>query len=414
MGKTGSGKTHLMEVLAQQLMQAGEPFVFFDFHGDASQHLLGLAANHPDAARRLVLVDPTDALASPGLNPLEAERDETMALARTSELSSILRQRWNVEAFGPRTEELLRNVLFLLAAGGYTLVEAPLVLSSDAFRGHLLSKITHPDVLDYWQGRYDSLSERMKVVFREPLLNKITGFLTEPATRHFLGQQASTFTFAKAAGAGQWVLINLAKGRLREHAHTLGNLVFARLQFEIMARAQTPESSRRLLTVFCDEAANFAENDITDLLAEGRKFQASLVVGHQFEDQLPRELRGALLACGTRVFFQLSAADAGSLAAELSVTARHRYHKELTELRRGHALVRTGAQTAVHIRVPNLPKAAVPAEVHVLRSLSVRQVARARVDIEQEIRGRRDAFSPHSPLQLTNINDDASEGQKTW
>src|SRR6476620_1057205 len=40
-GKTGTGKTYLLESLALQLAVRGEGFAFFDFHCDASLSLLG-------------------------------------------------------------------------------------------------------------------------------------------------------------------------------------------------------------------------------------------------------------------------------------------------------------------------------------------------------------------------------------
>jgi hypothetical protein len=307
-----------------------------------------------------------------------------------------------VSAFGARTEELLRNVLFVLAATHYTLVEAPLLLTSHAFRQRLVE-------------RYEPLSEGMKAAFREPLLNKITAFLTESASRHLLGQQRSTLRFSEAIDAGQWIVVNLAKGKLREHAHTMGNLIFARLQFDVLARANVPEASRQLFTVFCDEVQNLAENDLSTLLAEGRKFRVSLITGHQFWEQLPKELRGALLSAGTHVFFRLSSNDAGVLASELSVGARQRYHRELTVLPRGQALVRAGAAAPVAIDVPSLPRLIRSrTEVAAVRERAIRRCSRWRNDVEAEIRDRRQQAT-ELPTAPTRINHDGTaEGQQGW
>lgn len=417
-GKTGSGKTTWLLHLASQLMDAGRPFVFFDYHGDATQQLLAMASRRQEASNRLVLLDLTDTKISPGLNLLEAmEGSDSEAFARSSELAAILRQRWHVEAFGARTEELLRNTLYTLAVNHYTLVEAPLLLTSKAFRAELVGTITQPEILDYWNERYEPLSDAMKGTFREPLLNKITGFLTEPACRHFLGQRESTFTFQNAIDSGGWVLINLAKGYLREHAHTLGNLIFARLQFEILARAAVPEHRRRLVTVFADEAQNLAENDLEVLLTEGRKFKVSLLVSCQFAGQLPKQLLGSLLAVGTHAFFQLSAADASTLAAELSVSAKARYHKELTLLSRGQAVVRIGAKTPVVIQVPRPSSHQVaPATTNVLRALSLDRYGRQRIAIETDIRRRRESHSAQTPQLIDNEHGptDPTEGQSGW
>lgn len=416
-GKTGTGKTTALEGWALQLMERGDPFVFFDYHGDATEHLLALAATQPGARDRVVLIDPTDHTSSPGLNPLERlTADEQTTFSRASELAAVLHRRWRVDAFGARTEELLRNTLFVLAAADHTLVDAPRFLTDPDVRRRLLTHVTNADILDYWHQRYEPLSEPMKATFREALLNKITGFLTDPACRHLLGQPTSTIDLGRAMNDGSWVLINLAKGRLGEHAHTLGNLIFAKLQFEVLARTHQPERERRLVTIFADEVQNLAENsnDLITLLAEGRKFAVSVATAGQFWDQIPRDLRGALLSVGTHVFFRLSSADSAVLAGELSVTNRHRYHRELTELPRGRALVRVGIDAPVSVIVPPLPKITGATRlVRDLRTSSLARCARPRADIEADIQARR-RVPADVPPTLPHLHDEHDHGQTGW
>lgn len=413
-GKTGSGKTHFFQVLADQLMDGLEPWVFLDYHGDATDQLISLASRHQAVAERLIVIDPSDSETSPGLNPLEPDPgDDSSVFGRSSELATILRQRWQVDAFGPRTEELLRNTLYLLAGTGQTLVEAPALLSSRAFRERLLSQVTNPDILDYWLNRFEALSEPMKATFREPLLNKITGFLAEPACRHFLGQRVSTINFGRAFDEGRWVLICLPKGRLREHAHTLGNLIFARLQFDILARVRQRAADRRLVTLFCDEVQNLAENNLEVLLTEGRKFRCSIVTGHQHWAQTSTEMRSTLLSAGTHVFFRTSSADASILAPELSVAAKGRYQRELTQLSRGHAIARIGSGSPLTVIIPTLPSVRTrPDELAVLRRHATERHARPRPDIEHELRIRREP--PMVAPSIALETNDHETGQTSW
>ena len=161
LGKTGVGKTHLLELLATQCMERGDGFVFFDFHGDATAHLLTLAATHDAATDRLIIVDPTDPDTSPGLNPLESHDDgDGERFARVSELTSILRQRWGMDSFGARTEELLRNALFTLAANDLTLIELPVLLTQADFRNSAVTRVTNDDVSSYWRDRLNHCRSR--------------------------------------------------------------------------------------------------------------------------------------------------------------------------------------------------------------------------------------------------------------
>lgn len=390
LGKTGSGKTYLLESLALQLARRREGFALIDFHGDVSLSLIGRLATLPDVGNRLVILDPSHPTRSPGLNVLDAGESDAERFRKVSELSSILRQRWGVDSFGARTEELLRNSLYVLAASHLTLADLPRLLTDTTLRLRLTDTLDHADIKSYFRDRYEPLSEAMKAAFREPLLNRVTGFLTEPAARHLLGQQNSTIDIAEIMRRGQWLIVRLPKGRLREHAHTLGNLIFAQLQFAALARDR---GDRRTFTLLCDEAQNLAENDLGTLLTEGRKFGISVISANQFWEQLPRELRGALLTANSHICFRLSSADAGVLAAELSLERRTRLTVDLTQLARGEAIGRIGPLGLVRFRVPALPN--IPhLEPEELTALLV-PVTRDRADIERAIR------PPAAPVPVT-------------
>ena len=297
-GKTGYGKTHFLEVLTQQLAERGEGFAFFDFHGDASTSLVRRLLAFPDARERVVVLDPSDPTRSPGINILESGPTEAERFRKVSELSSILRQRWGVDTFGARTEELLRNSLYTLATGARTIGDFSKLLTNTVFRSSLTTLVEHPDVREYWRDRYEPLSEAMKAAFREPLLNRVTAFLTEPGARHLLAQRQSTVDISELMSRQQWLIIRLPKGRLREHAHTIGNLLFAQLQFAVMARETLPIRERRTFTLVCDEVQNLAENDLGGLISEGRKFGVSIVTAGQYwEADAPRVARSSPI-CG--------------------------------------------------------------------------------------------------------------------
>jgi hypothetical protein len=410
-GKTGSGKTHLLELLAWQLAGRGEGFSFFDFHGDASLSLISRLQHLPDAGHRLVVVDPSHPTRSPGINVLESGASEAEHFRKVSEISSILRQRWGVDSFGARTEELLRNSLYTLASSHRTLADLPKFLTDAPFRRALTDQVDHPDIQSYWRDRYEPLSEAMKGAFREPLLNRVTAFLTEPAARHLLAQSESTVDVARAMRDQQWLIVRLPKGRLREHAHTLGNLLFAQVQFAVLARESLPQRARRTFTLLCDEVQNLAENDLSTLITEGRKFGVAVITANQFWEQLPRELRGALLSAASHICFRVSSADAHVLASELSLERRNRLTLDLTNLVRGEAVGRLGSQPVVRFRVPPLPYVT-PVTTAELDAL-IEPVTRERQEIERMLR---QTAGPEAADPVTPPPDigRVQEGQRDW
>ena len=230
---------------------------------------------------------------------------------RIAEFAEVLRQRWALDHFGARTDELLRNSLFVLSANDLTLLELAPLLTHTGFRAACLKQVANAEVRQYFELRFDQASEAMRATMREPILNKTSAFTADPHFRHIVGQTHSTFSLREAMDEGHWVIVNLDKGRLGEQALTLGSLLFTMLKNALFTREK-----RSLFTVYCDEIQNLVAygSGIETMLSEARKFGVAVVSANQFLDQYPAEMRAAILAVGTHVFFQLSSTDAAQVA----------------------------------------------------------------------------------------------------
>jgi hypothetical protein len=219
-----------------------------------------------------------------------------------------------LDALGARTEELLRNALYVLSENQLTFLELAPLLTNDAFRAACIRRVRNSDVQSYFETRYDRMSESMQIGFREAVLNKTTAFTADPHFRHILGQPHSSFSLAEAMDRGYWVVLNLDKGRLGEQASTLGSLFLAKLKNAVFGRR-----SRKLFTLYCDELQNLITFDagVDALFSEARKFGISICSANQFLDQYPPQMKAAILAVGTHILFQLSNDDATKMAAAL-------------------------------------------------------------------------------------------------
>src|SRR5262249_19980604 len=157
--------------------------VFFDLHGDTMAFLLRLVASEErqsrtDLSERLIVIEPGDPEFSIGLNVLEAQAGQ-QNYVQLSEFSQILKARWNVDSFGARNEELLRNALHVLADNHLTLLELSPLLTSATFRAACLQRVHNTEVVSYFQNRFDIRSEAMQSVYRDAILNKVSGFTTD-------------------------------------------------------------------------------------------------------------------------------------------------------------------------------------------------------------------------------------------
>jgi hypothetical protein len=380
LGKTGSGKSFAMRHAAEQDVEAGRGFVYFDFHGDAISFLLRTINRKERQLRkhlsdRLILIDPTDPIVSVGFNPLEGAGE---SFIRITEFTQVLRQRWSLDHFGARTDELLRNTLYALSANGLTLLELSLLLTHAGFRASCLKKITNLEIRQYFELRYDQLSEAMRATMREPILNKISTFTADPHFRHIVGQEHSTFSVKDAMDQGYWVIVNLTKGKLGEQAPTLGSLIFTVIKNAIFTREK-----RSLFTLYCDEIQNLVAfgSGIETILSEARKFGVAIFSANQFLDQYPPEMRAAILAVGTHVFFQLSSADANQVAQALD--GGKPLGERLKNLRQRHCIVKTGAERWTEVRIPTIEDPKV--DYTDLLNRSRYQWGRVRSQIEKDI-----------------------------
>lgn len=396
LGKTGTGKSSLLKSLAKQDIEDRRGFIFFDLHGDQTPFLLGTIADLEKRVKRnlddrLIVVEPDDPEMSVGINPLES-RSGNSRFVQIADVMHILKQRCQLESLGVRTDELLRNSLHVLADNGFTLLELGVLLSHAAFRATCMKKVTNAEVRQYFELRYDSVSEPMRAAMREPVLNKISAFTADPHFRHIVGQRHSTFSLVEAMDRGYWVILNLHKGKLGEQSATLGSLLLTMGKHSLFSRR-----TRDLFTFYCDEIQNLVAygSGLETMLSEARKFAISIVSANQFLDQYPAEMRAAILAAGSHAFFQLSSSDAQQVATALD--GGKALAEILKNLPRRHMIVKTGAERWQQALVPTLalPKTD-PSDLYA-RCRS--RWARKRSDIEAEIE-QRQAFASRKTKEV--------------
>jgi energy-coupling factor transporter ATP-binding protein EcfA2 len=386
LGKTGSGKSSLLRHLAEQDIAADRGFLYFDIHG-ADTPLLLRAINarerreHQHLSPKTILIEPADPIVSVGLNPLEGEGSD---FVRIAELAQILRDRWHLDTFGARTDELLRNSLFALSANSLTLIELALFLTDAGFRSTCLKRLENAEVRQYFELRYNQASEAMQATMREPILNKTSAFTADPHFRHIVGQP-STFSLKDAMDRGAWVIVNLAKGRLGAQAMTLGSLILTSLKNALFSREK-----RSLFTVYCDEMQNLVAygSGIETMLSEARKFQVSIISANQFLDQYSAEMRAAILSVGTHVFFQLSSPDAVQVSQALD--GGKPLAERLKNLPQRHAIVKSGSDRPSEIAVPTVREPEVDPVNLVNRCRGL--WGRSRVVVERAIAKRQGEF----------------------
>jgi DNA helicase HerA-like ATPase len=333
-GKTGTGKSTLLEHLLLGAVETGFGACLIDPHGDLCQ---AVAAHLPGRHwHRVVVLSPRDAVHAVGLRLLE----QTPALSRdllASGLVQVFRKLWGPILFGPRSEHLLRNaVLVLLENPGTTLLSLLRLLVDSSFRMRLLRRVHDPVVRTFWLKEFPMFSKQFEGEVLAPVLNKL-GALAAPSVRRVVAQVHPRVSMQDVVEKGRVLLVDLS-GIGRDAAELLGALIVASVGLAAFARVHQPRAERRPFLLVADEFQSYTTLAFAELLAQGRKFGLCAALAHQHLAQLEPEIRAAVLGnTGTIAAFNLSADDADALAPEFEPYLESR---DLVTLKRHHVALR--------------------------------------------------------------------------
>jgi len=312
-GKTGVGKSTLLEAMALQDAVAGRGFAFVDPHGDVVERL---AASLPPAARaRLSYLDAPDPGQPFGYNPLRRVRADKIPLA-VSGLLETLRKLWP-DAWGMRMEHVLRNCLFaLLELDAATLPDILVLLKDVEFRKAVAQRIGNPVVREFWRHEYEHYSPRLRAEAIMPIQNKLGALLSDPLLYRLLVEPARELRFRSLMDDGGILLVNLSKGQIGEDsAHVLGGLIVSTLALGAFSRADSPAAGRRPFVVYLDEFQAFTTLSLVNMMSELRKYGVALVLAHQHLHQLDPDIAHAVLGnAGTTISFRVGPEDAHVMA----------------------------------------------------------------------------------------------------
>ncbi|MFN3858792.1 MAG: type IV secretory system conjugative DNA transfer family protein [Caulobacter sp.] len=318
-GKTGVGKSTLIERLVLQDLAAGRGFALIDPHGDLADRIWGKANDaHRDRISYLNAPDPKQPF---GYNPLRRVRDDRIPLAAAG-LLETLRKLWP-HAWGIRMEHLLRNALYaLLERDGSTLVDILALFENKTYRQSVTRSIRNDIVRQFWKTEFENYPARQRAEALAPIQNKLGALLADPTLHRILVAPASPLQFRTMMDQGRGLLVNLSRGILGEDAsHLLGGLILSTIGLAGFSRALAPEADRRPFHVFVDEFQSFTTLSLASMMAELRKYGVSLTLAHQHLAQLEPEILHAVLGnAGTLITFRLGAEDAPLIAAELQPT----------------------------------------------------------------------------------------------
>jgi energy-coupling factor transporter ATP-binding protein EcfA2 len=319
-GKTGVGKSTLLENMAIADIEAGRGIAFLDPHGESAEKLLDFIPE--ERLDDVIYFDPSDMEFPIAFNPMEQVGTEFRHLV-ASGIMGVFKKIW-VDAWSARMEYILNNTLLaLLELPNSTLLGVLRMFAEPPYRKKIVDNLKDPVIKAFWQNEFARYSQKLETEALAAIQNKVGQFVSNPLIRNILGQSRSTINMREIMDTGKIFIVNLSKGKMGEdNSALLGAMIISRLQLAAMSRVDIPEDKRRDFYMYVDEFQNFATDSFASILSEARKYRLSLTLAHQYIGQLVTndgntKVRDAVFGnVGTIITFRVGAADGEFLEKE--------------------------------------------------------------------------------------------------
>ena len=317
-GRTGSGKSRLLESLALQHIRKGNGVAILEPHHDLSFETLSYLTqggffHRKDACDRLIYLDwgndayvPFNVLAVPG-------HPHTIALHAMEAMIRV----WPELRQAPTFQTLFLSAMVTLIANKLPITFLYQLLADSAFRQHCLQQVQDPLIQQSFASFdriKDQAAEAGSALRRAFLLS------FNPVARLTLGQPDNWLDFRKVMDAGTSMIINLGNIEDSETKRLIGALILVQIEQAALSRTNLPPHERRPYTVLVDEWPSFAAQDETigTILSQTRKFNLRLYLAAQSTSQISSErLSGALENCRLNIVFGLGRDSAVQQARQI-------------------------------------------------------------------------------------------------
>ena len=327
---SGHGKTQTLQHLILSDLTRPDPpgLVIIDSQGDMLEKLSRLSLFEPGRGAlvsRLIIIDPRDVLNPPALNMFDVNFDRMGRYgpaAREQILNGV------IELYDYMFGSLLgaeltqkQSVIFRYLARLMLTIPSATIhdlvkLMQDATPYLQYIEALPPGARAFFETEF---ADRQFAQTKKQIQRRLWGILENPTFERMFTAPKNTIDMFDALNTGKVVLVNTSKDFLKaERSSFLGRFFIALTLQAVLERAALPEGGRRPAFLYIDEAADYFDDNIDDLLTQARKYQLGVVFAHQYLDQLRPNLRASIAAnTSIKLAGGVSTADARSLAPDM-------------------------------------------------------------------------------------------------
>ncbi|MDD3711858.1 MAG: type IV secretion system DNA-binding domain-containing protein, partial [Patescibacteria group bacterium] len=316
-GKTGMGKSTILENMIVEDIRSGKGVAVVDPHGDLVEKIIKYIPSN--RINDVVYFNPADMEYPIAFNLVE-QVDPHLRHLVASGLIGVFQKLW-ADSWGPRLEYILRNsILAILDFPGSTLLGVVRMLSDKEYRKKVVANIKDPVVKSFWEKEFAGYADKFASEAVSPIQNKVGQFLSSSFMRNIVGQVKSSLDMREIMDEGKILIMNLSKGRIGEdNSALLGAMMITKIQLAAMSRVDIDEGQRKDFYLYIDEFQNFSTESFANILSEARKYRLNLIMAHQYIEQLDERVKPAVFGnVGTIIVFRVGAADAEELVKEFA------------------------------------------------------------------------------------------------
>lgn len=321
-GKTGMGKSTLLENMAIQDIQNGEGLCFVDPHGTTAEKLLKYVPAH--RINDVVYFAPFDTKYPMSLNVLEhVDKDKSHLVS--SGLMDTFKKVFGEDVFSGRMVYLLNNAIAsILENEGESILGINRIFSDKDYRKKIVSNVSDPALISFWRDEFSKYDDKYVKEATASIQNKIGQFMLTPMIRNIVGQAKSSFDLREIMDNRKILICNFSIGQTgSENVALIGSLLITQIYLAAMSRANLSYEELQKSPPFyfyVDEFQNFVNDSFAQILSQARKYNLGLIVANQHvEEQLTDKVRAAIFGnVGTFICFRIGAPDAELIEREFA------------------------------------------------------------------------------------------------
>ncbi|RMG42144.1 MAG: ATP-binding protein [Candidatus Dadabacteria bacterium] len=308
MGKSGSGKSKLLQLLAETDMRHGFGLAVVDCHGDLVEELLMLVPE--ERIDDVILFDPTDLQFPFAFNPF-AGVPEALHDQLTSEFLRMF-EVFSESNWTESVERVVHNaIMAMLKTKNASIMTLFNFLSESGARRSVIEDLPTGPLRSYW----DKPDEELDTLLNQPelysLINVLGGLLSTNIMSNILASPKSKIDFHDVLDNNRILLIKIPKRSLgKANSVLLGTMFLSLLKVISTER----HSAQRDFYIYVDEFQNFATESFSKSLEPAQKYGISYTIAHQMLSQIPNSVANTLTSTIQNIIvFQLGGEDASSV-----------------------------------------------------------------------------------------------------